>query len=85
MIVLKIQLLSCLGKPPGKPEINKLLTSKKVDSRLGNPANVMCSATNPLPVHYKWTKDGEELHNLDKIMVHNNINSGRDSEAPERF
>ena len=33
----------------------------------------MCLATNPLPVHYKWTKDGEEVHDSDNVKVHNNI------------
>ena len=33
----------------------------------------MCLATNPLPVNYKWTKDGDEVHDSDNVKVHNNI------------
>ena len=68
-VTVQYLLFCCLGEP----KINKALTRKQVDSSLGNRANVMCLATNPLPIHYKWTKDGEEVHNSDNVKVHNNI------------
>ena len=57
----------------GQPTINKELTRKEIYSLLGNPANVMCSVNNPHPVHFKWTKDGEEMLDSENVKVHNNI------------
>ena len=69
MAVVKIHLSCCLGQPT----INKELTLKDIYSVLGNPANVMCLVSNPHPVHFKWTKDGEEVHDSENVKVHSNI------------
>ena len=57
----------------GEPKIDTNLTRNKVYSFLGNPANLMCLATNPLPVRYSWTKDGHPIGDSANIKVHSNI------------
>ena len=57
----------------GQPKIDIMRTRKKVYTLIGNPANVMCLATNPLPIRYSWTKDGQTIRDATNIKVYRNI------------
>ena len=57
----------------GQPKIDVAITRKKVYTPLGYPVNLMCLATNPLPVRYSWSKDGETIRNSTRIKVYKNI------------
>ena len=39
----------------------------------GSPANLACYATNPLPINYTWTKDGNYVTNGVYVTLHHSL------------